>query len=99
MGESRESDPRLGPVHAASYRPSRPGHGLAVSVERVRVGVVGCGLIGQRRARVAMGPASHCVAVADIDFERARTLASEIGAEAMARWEDLVDRDDLDVIV
>ena len=66
----------------------------------VRVGVVGCGLIGRRRALEANShPASTCVAVADPDAQARRALADAARAEATSEWEQLVDRSDIDVVV
>ncbi len=66
----------------------------------LRVGIVGAGLIGAKRAAALkkIGRAS-LIAVADVDFERAKKLADEYGASAVKKWEDLVSRADLDVII
>jgi predicted dehydrogenase len=63
----------------------------------LRVGIVGAGLIGQKRARAIRG--AQLVAVADKDAVRARSLAAEHGAAAMSRWEDLVARRDVDAVI
>jgi predicted dehydrogenase len=67
----------------------------------MKVAVVGAGLIGSRRARVAASrPDTAVVAVADVDQERARTTATECGAQHVAaRWEDVVLRDDVDAVI
>jgi predicted dehydrogenase len=62
----------------------------------MKVGIVGCGLIGHKRA-AAMS--AHGVAVvADVDLSRAQALANEIGAEATANWRDVVN-DDVDIVI
>lgn len=67
---------------------------------RLGVGIVGCGLIGRRRAAVAAAhPASRCVAVADTDGARAREVAAASGAEAVADWRSLVGRRDVELVV
>ncbi len=48
----------------------------------LRVGIVGCGLMGRKRA-LALG-ADRPVAVCDADPDRATVLAADIGAEAVA---------------
>lgn len=40
----------------------------------MRIGIIGCGLIGQKRAK-ALGPEHQLVAVADLDLKRAEQLA------------------------
>ena len=62
-----------------------------------RVAIIGCGLIGQKRAS-ALGSARLAVC-ADIDLDRARTLASRHGAEATADWREAVSRPDVGVVI
>lgn len=61
------------------------------------VGIVGCGLIGRKRA-AALGPA-RLAACADVVRERAEALARPAGAAATADWRELVARPDVDVVV
>lgn len=64
----------------------------------MNVAIVGCGLIGQRRARALAG--ARLVACADLDRERAEALARQApGARALADWQAAVDRSDVDVVV
>lgn len=66
----------------------------------LRVGIVGAGLIGGKRAEViANTKRGRLVAVADSDFERAKALALAFGAEALAGWKELVSRKDIDVVI
>ena len=63
-----------------------------------RVGIIGCGLIGEKRVR-ALGPAK-LVACADILIEKAENLAKrEAGALATADYRVVLARRDLDVVV
>lgn len=64
----------------------------------LRVGIVGCGLIGQKRAR-ALGPAGRVVACADPDEDRARAAAVHDGARVLSDWRQLVSLPDVDVVV
>jgi predicted dehydrogenase len=62
------------------------------------VAIIGCGLIGNKRAR-ALG-AGRLVAVADSDPARARQLAAQFpGCAAGADWREVVRRDDVDLVV
>jgi predicted dehydrogenase len=62
------------------------------------VGIVGCGLIGQKRAK-ALGPA-RLLACADLDKERARTLArSHSGALAADSWQEVVHHPEIDIVI
>lgn len=64
------------------------------------VAVVGAGLIGARRAeQAAANSRSRLVAVADARLETAQAVASKFGAAAVSRWEELVTRPDVDVVV
>jgi len=62
------------------------------------VAIVGCGSIGQKRARALAG--ARLVACADVDRERAEALARSVhGAAAMDDWRAAVARNDVDVVV
>src|SRR5215813_9809435 len=50
----------------------------------MRIGIIGCGLIGQKRA-AAVGDDTIAV-VCDNDFERARALGARFSAEAVDDW-------------
>jgi predicted dehydrogenase len=66
----------------------------------LRVGVVGCGVIGRRRAQfVQVAPQERVVMVADPQIERARAVAQENNALATADWQEVVARSDIDVVV
>jgi predicted dehydrogenase len=62
------------------------------------VGVVGCGLIGQKRAK-ALGSGGKLVACADIDMNRAEALAHAAGATAFRDWRELVWSPLVDVVI
>ena len=50
--------------------------------ERLRVGIIGCGLIGQKRAK-ALPAADKLIACADVSIDRAQALARSSGATAV----------------
>ncbi|WP_119419037.1 Gfo/Idh/MocA family protein [Desertibaculum subflavum] len=62
----------------------------------MRLGIVGCGLIGEKRALAARG--HQIVAVADLDLGKAERLGQKVGAIATADWRNVVQLD-LDAIV
>lgn len=62
------------------------------------VGIIGCGMIGQKRA-AALGAGGRLVACADIDVNRAETLAKGTGAKVFRDWRELVWLSDLDVVI
>ena len=59
------------------------------------VAIVGCGLIGQKRAKALAG--ARLVACADVVADRAARLAT--GAFATADWREAVSRPDVDIVV
>ena len=62
-------------------------------------GIVGCGLIGRRRAdAVAEHPRTRLVAVADIARAEAEKVASTHGARMAANWREVVEATDIDVV-
>ena len=63
----------------------------------MNVGIVGCGLIGQKRARV-LGPA-RLVLCADTVPARAHALAAGHGAAATADWRQVVASPDVDIVI
>src|SRR5262249_46681559 len=80
-------------LHAAPHRPGRQGGEM-----EMRVGIVGCGLIGLKRAR-ALGSA-RLVAAADTNPARAGQLATQFpGCEASQDWQAVVARPDVDVVL
>jgi len=65
----------------------------------MRVGIVGCGLIGVRRAQ-ALRKGDRLVAVADVVFERAQHLAAGFaGCKASADWRSVTDDPDIDLVI
>jgi predicted dehydrogenase len=71
---------------------------VSAQLKPFRVGIVGCGLIGQKRAN-ALGSGGHLVACADTNPERAENLARATGARVLRTWNELVSLQDVDVVV
>jgi predicted dehydrogenase len=65
----------------------------------MRVGIVGCGLIGRKRAQSL--PSDCTVSVfCDVQKDRAESLAAEFrGAQASSDWREAVSRPDVDIVV
>lgn len=64
----------------------------------MNVAIVGCGLVGMKRAR-ALGP-DRLVSAIDVDEPRARALAAAFpGCRASSRWQEEVARDDVELVL
>jgi predicted dehydrogenase len=64
----------------------------------MNVGIIGCGLVGQKRAH-SLADAT-LVACADVVPERARALAATVpGTQALSDWRAVVDRRDVDIVI
>jgi predicted dehydrogenase len=64
----------------------------------VKVGIIGCGLIGQKRA-AAIGRADQVVAVTDVVAERAHALAKPHDAKVFASAAELLREASIDAVV
>lgn len=62
------------------------------------VGIVGCGLIGQKRAK-SLGTGGQLVACADIEAGRAENLAMGSQAKVFRDWRELVWLPQVDIVV
>lgn len=64
----------------------------------LRAAIIGCGFIGQRRARAM--PGAQLVACADLDVSRANTLANSVpGCRPFGDWKELLIQIDCDIVV
>jgi predicted dehydrogenase len=64
----------------------------------MNVAIIGCGLIGQKRAQTLSG--ARLVACVDIDLAKARQLAQlHRDCEALADWREVINRPDVDIII
>lgn len=64
----------------------------------MRFAIVGCGLIGQKRAR-SLGGKHQLAVAADVVSERADALARAYGATATTDWAAAVSRNDVDAVI
>ena len=66
--------------------------------ENPGVAILGCGLIGQKRARALEG--AQLLVCADLDIKRAQQLANSYpGAEVTSDWRSAIHRDDVDIVI
>ena len=63
----------------------------------MNVAVIGCGLIGQRRARNLAN--SKLVVCCDTDISKAVRTAADSAAEPVDNWTHAIERDDVDAVV
>jgi predicted dehydrogenase len=64
------------------------------------VALIGCGAIGQRRARVIDRPAAgKLIVTVDRDLARAREVADAAGCLAATEWREVVRRADINVVI
>ena len=62
------------------------------------VGIVGCGLIGRKRAN-ALGAGGRLVACMDLDSSKAEKLALDRGCEFLSNWKELISRKDVELVI
>lgn len=66
---------------------------------KMKIGIIGCGLIGQKRAKAATSQGHAVSIVADLDLTRANACAAGLhGARASGRWQDVVAAD-IDAVI
>ncbi len=64
----------------------------------MNVAIIGCGLIGQKRAKALAG--CQLVATADVDLKRAQALAATVAVvTASADWREVVQNHAVDIVV
>jgi predicted dehydrogenase len=66
---------------------------------KLNLAIVGCGVIGRRRAAVARELKDHIVIVADIDAERAKKTAEENDCEWTCDWRKAVEHEKVDAVI
>jgi predicted dehydrogenase len=62
------------------------------------VGIIGCGLIGQKRA-AALGAGGHLIACADINLSRVEQMANRFKAKAFSSWQELLELPQVDLVI
>jgi len=68
--------------------------------EKLRFGIVGCGVIGPVHAEaIASLPDAELVSVVDLNPEKAQKLASQYGATSYTHLQQMLDHERLDVVI
>jgi len=62
------------------------------------VGIIGCGLIGQKRAN-ALGSGGKLIACADTAIDKATSLANRFNAKSHKDWRELIAMNEVDIVV
>lgn len=66
----------------------------------MNVAVIGCGLIGRKRAQVfSVFHDDRLKVVCDTDQHRAESVAKDSGCEFQTQWNDVVHRSDIDIVI
>lgn len=66
----------------------------------LKIGIIGCGVIGARRAKIINSTdESKVIAVVDVDLTRAKSLASELNCNYYEDWKSIVLMKEIDCIV
>ena len=63
------------------------------------VAVIGCGLMGRRRAAFAKASGAKVTRVVDIESSRAEELAESLGTKAETHWEKVIQSRELDIVI
>ena len=67
---------------------------------RYNVGIIGCGLIGKKRAdSIKKFSNSKIKKVSDIDLEKAKKLASECGCDYTTDWNEVINDEDINIVI
>src|SRR5579872_3349148 len=66
----------------------------------LKIGIIGCGVIGTRRARIINSSTdAKVVAVADIDMNKDKSLGEQLKCEYFDDWNKVISKNDVDAIV
>ena len=65
----------------------------------MRVGIIGAGLQGERRAQAIKESGDELVMVADIDYQRSELLADAMKSQATDKWQNVATGDDIEIVV
>ena len=63
----------------------------------MNIGIIGCGLVGQKRSTQLAG--ANLVAIYDIDAKRVQDLSKATGAKAFGSWQEIIDSKGVDIVI
>ena len=63
----------------------------------MNVGIIGCGLIGQKRALSIKSSQIHTVC--DIDLSQAKQLSKIVNSNFTDNYNDIIDNDEIDIVI
>ena len=69
-----------------------------IETPRLNFGIIGCGLIGSKRAQ-ALNGMGNIIVCADTDLKRAQTIANSAGALAISDWHQILSMPEVDAVV
>ena len=69
-----------------------------MGLKKRNVGIIGCGLIGRKRA-LSLDNKSRVSICCDLQLSRAKQLAKEFGSDVCEQWQRVVESDQVDIIV
>lgn len=72
---------------------------VGMSKTKHRVGIVGCGLIGNKRADALKECGCPLSIVADVDSKKAAVLAEKLGCKYSADWREVTRAQDVEIVV
>ena len=65
----------------------------------MNVGIVGAGLIGQKRATALKEFEDTLCCVAEVDVTRLTAFVNKFGCEGFQSWEEMLDRNNVEAMV
>lgn len=71
---------------------------IGVISDMFGIGIIGCGLIGKKRAN-SLGDKGNLIACADINIENAKKLAKDFNAIATDSWEEILKIETIDIVI
>ena len=69
-----------------------------MGLKRKGVGIIGCGLIGRKRA-ISLDERSKVNVCCDIQLSQAKQLAEEFGGDVCEQWQQVIESDEVDILV
>jgi len=65
----------------------------------MNVGIIGLGFMGKRRAKAVANCQDRIIAVCDVNLEKAKSLAIEYKCDFTDKWQELVNRQDVEAVI